>query len=268
MRIVLGVQYCGSAFEGWQTQPHGKTVQDHLTQAIAHIAGHAPVLYCAGRTDTGVHARQQVVHFDTLVQRPLNAWIKGVNNFLPDSIVVTGAAEVDESFHARFSALSRTYRYYFYSSSNRDPFKPFMTWVHHSLDLEKMRQACTYLLGTHDFSAFRASQCQAASPVRTLSVMELKEAHGETWFEIQGNAFLHHMVRNMVGTLMEVGLNRQPVEWVQEVLRSCNRSVAAKTWPAQGLSLWQVDYPVSFEIPQLFRNRLSDTHVPLNRLGA
>lgn len=196
-RVALGLCYDGHDFEGWQTQPHGRTVQDHLTKSIEAIAHEPLVLVCAGRTDTGVHARQQVVHFDTSANRPVSAWVKGVNNTLPASVSVLGAKVLDDEFHARFSAISRTYRYYFYSASVRDPFKRFMTWVHYPLDLDAMRRASACLIGTHDFSAFRASQCQAASPVRTLHAMNLLEQDDHAFFEIHGNAFLHHMVRNL-----------------------------------------------------------------------
>lgn len=251
-RVVLGLSYDGHDFEGWQTQPHGRTVQDLLGKAVEAIAHDRVSIVCAGRTDTGVHARQQVVHFDSAADRPLTAWVKGVNNGLPPTVSVQGAKLLDDSFHARFSAVSRTYRYYFYSAPVRDPFKRFMTWVHYPLDLKAMRSASTCLLGTHDFSAFRASQCQAASPVRTLHAMNLVEAADHCYLEIQGNAFLHHMVRNLMGSLMEVGLGRQPPNWLKQVLESKNRSLAAKTYPAQGLSLWTIEYPEQYRIQDLF----------------
>jgi tRNA pseudouridine38-40 synthase len=251
-RVVLGLSYDGQDFEGWQTQPHGLTVQDRLSKAIETIAHDTVSIVCAGRTDTGVHARQQVVHFDTPAERPLTAWVKGVNNSLPPTVSVKGAKLLDSNFHARFSAVSRTYRYYFYSSPVRDPFKRFMTWVHYPLDLHAMRSASACLLGTHDFSAFRASQCQAASPVRTLHAMNLVEAFDHCYFEIHGNAFLHHMVRNLMGSLMEVGLGRQPANWLKKVLESRNRSLAAKTYPAQGLILWKIEYPEQYGIQDLF----------------
>lgn len=251
-RVVLGLSYDGHDFEGWQTQPHGRTVQDYLLKAVEQISHEPVLLYCAGRTDTGVHARQQVVHFDTRAERPISAWVKGVNNSLPATISVTGARLVDDSFHARFSATSRTYRYYFYSSPVRDPFKRFMTWVHYPLDLSAMEKAAQCLLGTHDFSAFRASQCQANSPVRTLYSMNLVTSADYCYFEIRGNAFLHHMVRNLMGSLMEVGLNRQPVEWLADVLQSKDRSRAAKTYPAQGLTLWSIEYPEQYRVQELF----------------
>ncbi len=251
-RFVLALRYDGHDFEGWQTQPHGRTVQDCLTHAIEQIAKERVSLTCAGRTDTGVHARQQVVHFDTDVRRPLAAWVKGVNNGLPNTVSVVGAKAVDDSFHARFSAISRTYRYYFYCAPCVDPFKRFMTWVHYPLNLAAMRSASACLVGTHDFSAFRASQCQASSPVRTLHSIDLVEEVDCCYFEIHGNAFLHHMVRNLMGSLMEVGLGRQPVSWLAEVLASRDRSKAAKTYPANGLALWHIEYPLEFGIEELF----------------
>ncbi len=251
-RFVLALRYDGHDFEGWQTQPHGRTVQDCLTQAIEQIAKTPIALTCAGRTDTGVHAREQVVHFDTDVQRPLSAWVKGVNNWLPNTVSVVGAKIVDDSFHARFSAVSRTYRYYFYSAPCVNPFNRFMTWVHYPLDLQAMRNASACLVGTHDFSAFRASQCQASSPIRTLYSIDLVEEVDCCYFEIHGNAFLHHMVRNLMGSLMEVGLGRQPEHWLAEVLASRDRSKAAKTYPAKGLSLWHIEYPAEFGIEELF----------------
>jgi tRNA pseudouridine38-40 synthase len=251
-RVALGLSYDGQDFEGWQTQRHGRTVQDRLTSAVQSIAQDKVILICAGRTDAGVHARQQVVHFDTLAYRPISAWVKGVNNSLPASISVQGAKLVGEDFHARFGANSRTYRYYFYSGSVRNPFKRYMTWVHYSLDLNAMRRASNFLLGTHDFSAFRASECQAISPVRTLYEVSLVEESDYCYFEITGNAFLYHMVRNMIGSLMEVGLHRKTEAWFKEVLDSKNRSLASKTYPAQGLILWKIEYPHHFGIQELF----------------
>ncbi|HEX4879209.1 MAG TPA: tRNA pseudouridine(38-40) synthase TruA [Limnobacter sp.] len=251
-RVVLGLRYDGRNFEGWQTQPHGCTVQDTLAKALGRIVQSPFVLHCAGRTDTGVHARQQVVHLDTDANRPHSAWVRGVNNFLPESVSVTGMMLADDSFHARFSAVSRTYRYYFYSNPVCDPFKPFMTWVHYPLNLQAMEEAAQALVGTHDFSAFRAAQCQAQSPVRIIHGIHLVSKPDHAYIEIHGNAFLHHMVRNMVGCLMEVGQGRQPVQWVAQVLASRDRSLAAKTYPAQGLSLWHIEYPEHYQIQRLF----------------
>lgn len=251
-RVVLGVSYDGRTFEGWQTQPHRNTVQDCLAGAVEVINGAPVELVCAGRTDTGVHARQQVVHFDTEQNRPLSAWQKGLRAHLPPSVTVQGAMEQGLDFHARFSAQKRVYRYYFYTARSASPLKPHMTWIHYPLCLEAMREASVCLLGTHDFSAFRAAQCQAKSPIRTLDRLELHQCSDHAYVELEGNAFLHHMVRNMMGCLFEVGLGNRPVEWVQQVLQERSRKNAARTYPAQGLTLWTVKYPEQYAIHTLF----------------
>lgn len=251
-KIALGIAYNGSDFEGWQKQPHGRTVQDLLEAALSEINGSQVDLVCAGRTDTGVHARQQVVHFETAADRPLVAWVKGVNSQLPRSVSVQGAQIVPSEFHARFSALSRTYRYYFYTAKSPDPFKPQMSWIHYPLRLNQMLEAGQCLLGTHDFSSFRAGQCQAKSPIRTLMRLEMHQRVDHAYVELQGNAFLHHMVRNIMGCLFEVGLGRKPVEWVAEILALKSRVHAARTYPSQGLTLWEVEYPEAFNIDSLF----------------
>lgn len=252
-KIALGIAYNGSDFEGWQKQPHGRTVQDLLEAALSEINGGPVDLVCAGRTDTGVHARQQVVHFETAAKRPLVAWVKGVNSQLPKSVAVQGAQIVPQAFHARFSAKSRTYRYYFYTSKSPDPFKPQMSWIHYPLNLKRMQEAGLCLLGTHDFSSFRAGQCQAKSPIRTLMRLEMHQRQDFAFVELQGNAFLHHMVRNIMGCLFEVGLGRKPVEWVSEILLLKSRVHAARTYPSQGLTLWEVEYPEAFRIGDLFQ---------------
>ncbi|MCQ8895861.1 tRNA pseudouridine(38-40) synthase TruA [Limnobacter humi] len=251
-RVVLGLRYSGHSFEGWQTQTHGNTVQDTLLNALEAICGERPVIHCAGRTDAGVHARQQVVHFDTSVHRPLSAWVKGVNNHLPGTVVVAGAKYLGEPFHARYAAISRMYRYYFYASPVRDPFKTHMTWMHYPLDLLRMQSAAAMLVGTHDFSSFRAAQCQAKSPVKTLHRVSLVECSDHCYVEIHGNAFLHHMVRNIMGALFEIGMHRQPLAWMQTVLSARDRSQGAKTASAAGLTLWEVEYPPEFGIADLF----------------
>lgn len=242
-RIALGLSYNGAAFEGWQTQPHGRTVQDSLEKALCEIAGQEISVVCAGRTDAGVHARRQVVHFECDALRPESAWVKGVNHLLPPGVAVQGASQVDDTFHARFSAVSRTYRYLFYCASARNPLTPQMTWVHYPVNLAAMLEASRLLLGEHDFSAFRAAQCQAASPVRTLHSIDLIQGEGYASFQIHGNAFLHHMVRNIMGCLFEVGLGRKPASWVAQVLESKDRTQAARTYPPDGLVLWDVEYP-------------------------
>ncbi len=249
-RIALGIEYDGSRFLGWQTQPGGGTVQDALEPALAGIAGEAVSVTAAGRTDRGVHARLQVVHFDTRAARPPSAWVRGVNALLPDAVAVLWSREVDSAFHARYSARSRTYRY---RLLNRDV-RPALAagklgWFHLRLDVERMREAAALLVGEHDFSAFRSSECQAKTPVRTLHRLAI-EAHGERIeFELRANAFLHHMVRNIVGTLVYVGKGRHPPTWVRDVMLSKARAQAAPTFGPQGLYLEHIEYDGRWGLP-------------------
>ena len=224
-------------------------MQDTLQQALATIAGVAVGVTCAGRTDRGVHALGQVVHFDTEVARPPGAWVRGSNALLPDAVAVRWSAEVDPAFHARYSAVSRTYRY---RLVNR-PVRPAIAarhagWFHQPLDVPRMREAAALLVGTHDFSAFRSAECQAKSPLRTVHALEI-EARGENIeFMIRANAFLHHMVRNIVGTLVYVGKG-EAAQWVGEVLESRDRSRAAPTFAPEGLYLEQVEYDAKWGLP-------------------
>jgi tRNA pseudouridine38-40 synthase len=205
---------------------------------------------CAGRTDRGVHARGQVVHFDTDVSRPEQAWVRGSNALLPDSVAVTWALGVPEDFHARYSAVSRTYRY---ELINR-PVRPAIAachagWFHSPLDLQAMREAAAVLVGEHDFSAFRSAECQAKSPVRTVHALEVSRSGAKIEFVIRANAFLHHMVRNIVGTLVYAGKDRRPAHWVREILASRDRSRAAPTFAPQGLYLEAVEYDAKWGLP-------------------
>ena len=250
-RIALGIEYDGSRFLGWQTQPGGGTVQDMLEPALAAIAGAAVSVTAAGRTDRGVHARGQVIHFDTNAARPPSAWVRGVNALLPDAVAVLWSHQVEPEFHARYSAVSRTYRY---ELLNR-PVRPalaasYVGWFHLPLDLKKMQEAAAYLAGEHDFSAFRSSECQAKSPVRTLHALQI-EADGERIdFVLRANAFLHHMVRNIVGTLIYVGKGKHPPQWAREVLLSLDRVKAAPTFGPEGLYLEKIDYDARWGLPQ------------------
>ena len=226
MRIALGLEYDGSAFLGWQTQPGGGAVQDALEKALAAVAGERVRTVCAGRTDRGVHARAQVVHFDTAARRPRAAWVRGTNAVLPSSVAVLWAREVDGEFHARRCALSRTYRYRLINRRVRPALEArYAAWVHAPLDLAAMRAAARALVGEHDFSAFRSAECQARDPVRRLARLDIEERDGGVEFVLQANAFLHHMVRNIVGTLLQVGLGRQPPTWVAEVLAARARAL-------------------------------------------
>src|SRR5688572_22615582 len=231
MRIALGLEYDGSRFLGWQTQPGGGAVQDALEAALAQIAGEPVVLTCAGRTDRGVHARLQVVHFDTHSVRPASAWVRGVNALLPDAVAVLWSRRVDDAFHARYSAVARTYRYELLNRAVRPALgAQHLGWFHLPLQLVPMREAAALLVGEHDFSAFRSSQCQARSPVRMLHAIDIEQRGERIDFVLRANAFLHRMVRNIVGTLVYVGKGKQPPRWAGEVLAARDRARAAPTF--------------------------------------
>jgi tRNA pseudouridine38-40 synthase len=250
MRIALGIEYDGSRFLGWQTQPGGGTLQDALQAALAGIAG-APIgVAAAGRTDRGVHARGQVVHFDTDVERPDSAWVRGTNAMLPESIAVLWAKRMPEAFHARYSARSRTYRYVLVNRPVRAALEARRAgWFHHPLDLEAMRAAAALLVGEHDFTAFRSSECQAKSPVRSIYDFSIEKTEHRFDFVVRANAFLHHMVRNLVGTLVYVGKGKHAPAWAREVLESRDRGRAAPTFAAEGLYLEAVEYEAHWGLP-------------------
>jgi tRNA pseudouridine38-40 synthase len=259
MRIALGIEYDGSAFHGWQIQPGGGTVQDALQAALQQIAGVEINVVCAGRTDAGVHAMGQVVHFDTQVNRPLSAWVRGANAFLPASVAVCWARAVPEDFHARFSAHGRRYRYFLINRAQRlGVWQGRAAWYHHPLDGEAMQLAASLLLGKHDFSAFRAAQCQANSPVRTLRRAEVRRSGEVLIFDFEADAFLHHMVRNLVGSLVYVGQGKHSPEWAGELLLARDRRLAAPTFAATGLYLVGVDYAPSWGLPETCSTFLPD----------
>jgi tRNA pseudouridine38-40 synthase len=226
-------------------------VQDALEAALASIADAAVGVTAAGRTDRGVHARGQVVHFDTVARRPESAWVRGVNALLPDSVAVLWSKEMPDDFHARYSAVSRTYRYLLLNRPVRAALEATRVgWFHAPLDVDAMKEAALLLLGEHDFSAFRSSECQAKTPVRTLHELHI-EPHGERIdFLLRANAFLHHMVRNIVGTLVYVGSGKHPPQWAREVLLSKQRSRAAPTFAAEGLYLETIEYASRWRLPQ------------------
>jgi tRNA pseudouridine38-40 synthase len=258
MRIAIGIEYDGSGFCGWQSQASGCGVQDHLQRAIRQVAGHEVVLHAAGRTDAGVHALSQVAHFDVAVQRPHTAWVRGVNAFLPSGVRVVWAQPVSDDFHARFTAHSRSYQYLLV---NR-PVAPAILaskvgWFHAPLDAEAMREAAQLLLGEHDFSAFRAAECQAKSPVKTLHQADVSRRGHAILFEFSANAFLHHQVRNMVGALVYIGKGLYTPDWMQILLAERNRTLAAPTFSANGLYLVGVGYDARFGLP-LCERRLAD----------
>lgn len=250
MRVALGIEYDGSGFCGWQTQPAGCAVQDRLEAACSGIAGVPVSTICAGRTDAGVHALGQVVHFDCDIERPQSAWVRGVNALLPSAMAVTWAKPVDNDFHARYSAKSRTYRYMLLNDAVRPAIDHARVgWFHAPLDLERMRAAAASLVGEHDFSAFRAAECQAKSPVRTMHAVSVESRGPYIMFEFRANAFLYHMVRNIVGSLVYVGKGKYAPEWMSEVLQGHDRVLAAPTFDASGLYLMHVEYENRWDIP-------------------
>lgn len=250
MRWALGVEYDGSRYSGWQVQDGVPTVQGVLEDALAAVAGMPVRATCAGRTDAGVHASGQVVHIDPDVERPESAWIRGVNAHLPPDVAVVWAKAVDRDFHARFSASGRCYRYYLLNH----PVRPAVAsdrlgWYHRPLDVSDMAAAAALLVGEHDFSAFRAAECQAKSPVKHLRVASVVR-HGDlVTFEFRADAFLHHMVRNIVGSLIVVGNGRQRSDWLAELLARRDRTLAPPTFPAAGLYLTAVEYPDRWRLP-------------------
>ncbi len=247
-RFALRLAYHGGGFPGWQTQPSGRAVQDRLEAALASIAGHPVGTICAGRTDAGVHGLAQVVHFDTTAQRPEAAWVRGVNALLPPEAAVQHACEVDAGFHARYGATRRAYCYLLYRGAHRHPlYETRAGRVFQPLDLDRIREAAADLVGEHDFSAFRSSQCQAKSPVRRLERLALRERGPLVVFELQANAFLHHMVRNLIGTLVWIGIGRRPASWAAELLAARDRRLGAPTFAPQGLYLAGVDYPARYD---------------------
>lgn len=250
-RVALAVEYKGSDYHGFQTQPNGvKTVQQALEKALSKVADEDITLVCAGRTDAGVHATNQVVHFDTLAKRPAKAWVMGTRPHLPDTVGVRWAQDVPPQFHARFSALNRTYRYLISDSKTSSALlHDQITWSSRPLNIDLMRAGAAHLVGRHDFTSFRAAQCQAKSPVREIQYLHLVRRGDLIILEIQANAFLHHMVRNIVGVLMAVGAGDKPASWVGEVLAARDRSMGGVTARPYGLYLVAVDFPAEFQLP-------------------
>ena len=250
VRIALGLEYDGAAFCGWQTQPSGCSVQDRLEAALTQIAGEPIETVCAGRTDAGVHALGQVVHFDTAAFRPVTAWVRGVNTSLPASLAVTWAHAVSEDFHARYSARNRCYRYVLLNHAVRPAAEHGRVgWFHLPLDIERMHEASRVLLGEHDFSAFRSAECQARTAVRTLRRLDIESRGNYVVFDFCANAFLHHMVRNLMGTLIHVGKGERAPGWVAEVLASRDRTQAAPTFDPAGLYLARIEYDSEWGLP-------------------
>ena len=259
MRIALGLEYDGAAFCGWQSQPSGCGVQDHLQRALARFADAPIEVTAAGRTDAGVHATAQVVHFDSPVRRDDYSWVRGTNTFLDERARVMWAAEVPGDFHARYGARSRTYRYLLVDA----PVAPAILagrvgWHHRPLDADAMARAASLLLGSHDFGAFRDAQCQAKSPVRDLLEARVARSGPVVGFTFRANAFLHHMIRNIVGSLVYVGDGRHPVEWIAELLEARDRRLAAPTFMPDGLYLAAVEYDPAVGLPKFPPHPLLD----------
>jgi tRNA pseudouridine38-40 synthase len=254
VRIALGVEYDGSSYCGWQSQADGRTVQDVLQRALSQIACESISVVAAGRTDTGVHALEQVVHFDTHAVRQLSAWVRGVNAILPKNIAVQWAHPVPDEFHARFSAQARSYRYLLINRPVRSAIQHGKAgWFHAPLDVGGMREAAQYLLGEHDFSSFRAAECQAKSPVKNLAQLDIQQQGELITLDLQADAFLHHMVRNIVGCLVYVGKGKHPPQWLKGILESRNRNQAAPTFAPDGLYLRHVTYDAKWALPQISR---------------
>jgi len=254
MRIALAVEYDGSPFCGWQYQDHSPSVQATVEKALSKVANHPVRVICAGRTDTGVHATEQIIHFDTDARREDHQWVFGANTNLPDAISILWAREVSEEFHARFSAIRRRYRYVILNRRIRHALLAHRTvWEYRPLDETRMQAAARYLVGEHDFSSYRALACQAKSPVRTLYQLDVQRHEELITLDLEANAFLHHMVRNIAGVLMTIGAAEQEPVWAKEVLEMRDRTLGGVTAPAGGLYLTGVDYPPEFDLPQLSR---------------
>jgi tRNA pseudouridine38-40 synthase len=254
VRIAIGIEYDGSRFHGWQSQPMVETIQDAVENAVSKIAGNPIGVVASGRTDTGVHALGQVAHFDTEAVRPLQAWVRGVNGHLPSAIAVRWAQQVDGEFHARFAAISRSYRYVLFNH----PVRPALHcgrvgWYHRPLDVAAMALAARCLQGEHDFSSFRSSECQARSPVKTLHQVSLSRHGDYVVFDFRAGGFLHHMVRNIVGSLLWVGYGKESPEWLSSLLVARDRTIAAPTFESDGLYFVSAEYDERWRLPQAGR---------------
>ncbi|MDT8363379.1 MAG: tRNA pseudouridine(38-40) synthase TruA [Nitrosomonas sp.] len=252
MKIALVLEYDGRGYCGWQKQSARPSIQSELESALSRIACQPILTVAAGRTDAGVHALYQVVHFETEVIRPMTAWVRGVNALLSPTLSVLWAKEISHNFHARFSAIGRTYRYYLLNRPVRPGIlKGKVGWIHDPLDLRLMQAAARLLVGIHDFSAFRSAECQAKNAVRQIYKLEITQQGQLLIFELRANAFLQHMVRNIVGSLVYVGKRRYPVEWIQMVLTGRDRALAAPTFSPDGLYLAGVHYPDTWHLPAI-----------------
>ncbi len=257
MRYAARIEYDGSAFCGWQRQDHSPSVQENVEKALSKVANHPVEVVCAGRTDTGVHGVSQIIHFDSESPRDVRSWIMGGNANLPKQISIVWVKPVKEDFHARFSALTRSYRYVICNREVRPSFLAWRTtWDYRPLDVSLMNQAAQYLIGEHDFSSYRAVACQAHSPVRTIHRLEISRQNEMVFIDVEANAFLHHMVRNISGVLMAIGSGEQTPAWAKEVLDHRDRRLGGVTAHPSGLYFMSVKYPDKFEIPELENSSL------------
>ena len=251
MKIAFGVEYCGTKYYGWQRQGDTPTIQACVENALSKVADQAIKIHCAGRTDTGVHAIHQVVHAETNVEREMHSWVFGANTNLPGDISVLWAREMPEDFHARFSATGRCYRYIILNRPARSGLKDKrVTWERRDLNETLMQEAAGNLIGEHDFTSYRALACQAKNPVRDIRRLDINRHGDYITIEIEANAFLHHMVRNIAGVLMTIGMEREPVGWAKQILDARDRTLGGMTAPADGLYLIKIEYPQHFGIPE------------------
>jgi tRNA pseudouridine38-40 synthase len=249
-RVAAIVEYDGTDYAGWQSQIHAASIQDAVQAAISFVAGHPVVVICAGRTDAGVHSLGQVIHFDTVAQRTPRAWVLGANTKLAPSIALQWAAEVTPGFHARHKAVRRVYRYAILNRSERSALqRTRAAWIHRPLDAAAMHAGAQALVGEHDFSAFRSIECQSKTTIRKIDSIQVSREGDYLWLEIVANAYLHHMVRNIVGTLIDAQREAAPLEAIRKILEGGDRRYAGATAPAAGLYLWRVEYPAVYGIP-------------------
>jgi tRNA pseudouridine38-40 synthase len=249
-RVAALIEYDGTEFAGWQSQTHSVSIQDAIQDAISFVAGQRIVAICAGRTDRGVHAIGQVIHFDTSAARTARAWVLGANTKLPAAISLQWAGEVESGFHARHAAIRRVYRYVILNRSARSGLqRARAAWVHRALDADAMHAAAQALIGEHDFSAFRSIECQSKTPVRRVERVAVRREGDYVCIEIAANAYLHHMVRNIVGTLLDVQSAADPLQAMKKILSGADRRLAGVTAPPAGLYLWRVEYPAGYAIP-------------------
>ena len=255
-RLAVGIEYDGTRYAGWQHQPGLATIQDSVQKALSAVADHPVTVAAAGRTDAGVHACGQIAHFDTRAERPVRGWVLGANSNLPPDIAINWAMEVEPSFHARYTAQGRSYRYCMLRRATRPAIlRDRVCWTRATLHVEAMHDAAQALVGEHDFSSFRAVECQSTTALRHVDAITVRGEGPLVVMEISANSYLHHMVRNIAGTLMQVGAGERPPAWVAEILAARDRSRAGITAPASGLYLWRVRYPPSLQIPEPVASR-------------